>query len=391
MTSDPLPRVTEIVPIAKSEPVAEVAALRVSTGSLVAWVTDFDPATPFSRSKTAAPDGKYEPPRAIVRVRSLPDEGTASEPVAISYRGHSLGGVAIAAGMAGTAAKGEALLAFAGVDDKTPQVFVTLLGPGNKKIAQKMLTHVKGGVSDVAVAFVGDGFVVGWIEEHGGASEVHVTRVDRALKAMVPDRRLGGTASTATSVQLLARGEHVFAVWSDARGPSAGVADIFAISLAAKDLSPVGPEHRVAQTPGHSRSPAVAPFGEGAAVAWVEDAAAGGEGKAATLMVTRLDSGAEPVAGSAVTVLPGGSAEGVSIECGNASCRVAAAVTLGQSGAITAFEWRSAGEIHPRRLVRLAAPAREAVAPVILGGDVFYADQSTLRDARVRRLGVAWE
>jgi hypothetical protein len=390
VTSDPPPRVTEIVPIAKSEPVAELATAPVADGTLVAWVTDFDPTTPFSRSKVAAPDGKFEPPRAIVRVRSVPRAGIAPEPVAISYRAHSLGGVAIAAG---DPAIGEALLAWAGVDNKEPEIFVTMLGPGGKKVSQKMLTHVKGGVSDVAATFVGDGFVVGWIEEHSGASEVHVTRLERTLKVVVPDKRLSGTASTATSIQLVTRGEHVFAVWSDARGPSSGVADIFALSLATKDLSPVGTEHRLAQTPGHSRSPAVAPFGEGAAVTWVEDSASEGDGKTATLMVVRLDSGAEPIAGSVRSVLPGGAPEGVAIECGSASCRVAAAVTLGQAGAVTAFDFRpsSGDDIRPARLVRLAAPPREAIAPVLRNGDVLYADQSAPEGARVRRLGVAWE
>jgi hypothetical protein len=180
-------------------------------------------------------------------------------------------------------------------------------------------------------------------------------------------------------------------VWSDARGPSSGVADIFSIRLAAKDLSPVGPERRLAQTAAHSRSPALAAFGDGAVVAWVEEPPSEGEGKLATLMVTRLDSGAEPVPGSAVTIALEGSPEGLGIECGSASCRVAAAVTLGESGAILAFELRSAGEIHPQRLVRLAAPPRDAIAPVILDGDVFYADESSSRDARVRRMGVSWQ
>jgi hypothetical protein len=386
-TSDPPPRVNEIATIGKSEPVSELAVAKVSGGALVAWVTEFDPTTPVSRSKIAAPDGKFEPPRAIVRVRSLPSDGTAPEPIALSYRAQSLGGVALSA----NATTGETLLAWAGVDNKEPEVFVTLLGPAGKKLAQKMLTHVKGGVSDVAVASVGNDFVVGWIEEQRGSSEVHVTRIDRTLKPLLPDRRLNGTASTATSVQLLTRGENVFAVWSDARGPSSGVADIFSIRLAAKDLSAVGPEHRLAQTAAHSRSPVLAAFGEGAVVAWVEEPPSEGTRTLATLMVTRLDSGAEPVAGSTATIALEGSPEGLGIECGSASCRVAAAVTLGESGAIAAFELRSAGETHPRRLVRLAAPPRDAIAPVILDGDVFYADESGARDARVRRMGISWQ
>jgi hypothetical protein len=384
----PAPRATRMETVGVSDTVAELAAARVGASSLVAWVSYFDPSIAFAKSKTVGPDGKMEPPRAVVRVRALPDAGATTEPTVVSYRAHSPGGVALAAG---DPAKSEALLAWVGIDNKLTQVFLTLVGADGKKISQKMLTHGKDGVSDVALAFVGDGWVVGWVDERGTSSEIHVAKVDRSLKAVVPERRVGATVSTATGPQLLARGEHVFLVWSDARGPSAGVADVFAARLSVKDLSAVGPEHGIVSTPTHSRSPAVAAFGEGAVVAWVEDSPQGGEHAPSTLMIARLDSGAELVAGSAIDLSLSGSPEGVGLACGKAGCQVAVTAAAGESGGLEGLEWRPDGEVHPTRLLNLESRPRDAFGPFVLGSEVFYADESRPSDARVRRLGVTWE
>ena len=306
----------------------------------------------------------------------------------LSYRAHSPGGVAVAPG---DPANGEKLIAWAGIDNKEPQVFLTMVGEGGKKTAQRMLTHSKNGVSDVALSFVGDGWVVAWIDERSGASEVHVVKVDRKLKSITDERRIGATAGNATGVQLLARGDHVFVVWSDARGPSAGIADIFAARLAAKDLSSVGPERAVAETPAHSRSPTIAAFGEGAVVVWVEDPLRGSEQASSVLMMARLDSGAEPISGSVTQATLSGSPEGVGLSCGTGSCRVVASVSTGDAGRIEAFEWSPDRQVTPRHLVDLETPPRDAVAPVLIDGDVFYADEGRPGDARVRRIGVAWQ
>jgi hypothetical protein len=388
VTDSPAPRASQMVLLGKSEAVAELAVAPVGAGIVLSSVTYFDPATPFVKSRTIAPDGKYEPPRAVLRVQILPEHGKAPEPAVLSYRAHSPGGVAVSPG---DPARGDVAVGWVGVDNKEPQVFVTLLGPDGKKQSQKMLTHAKGGVSDVALAFTGDGWVVAWVDERGGASEVHLAKVDRALKPLAAERRIGATASTATSVQLVLRGEHVFAVWSEARGPSDGVADVFAARFLAKDLSPVGPEHVVAETPAHSRSPVAAAFGDGAVVAWIEDSPRGRERAPTALMLARLDSGAEPVAGSIATVTLAGAPEGVGIACAAAACRVAASVSVGGRGGVDAFEWRPGAELRPTRLVNLGAPPRDALSPVVVGSEVFYADEARPGDVRIRRLGVDWE
>ncbi|HEX3597482.1 MAG TPA: hypothetical protein VHU80_20380 [Polyangiaceae bacterium] len=380
------PRLARVESLAKSEPLVEIAAARTGSGSLLAWLTYFDPATPFTRSKTPAPDGKYEPPRAILRVRALPDKGAAPEPVAVSYRADSPGGTAV---VAGDTARGTSLLAWVGVDDKVPQVFVTLLGPDGKKLAQKMLSHSKIGVSDVAAAYTGDGWALGWVDEGTNTAEVRVTKVDPTLRVVVPEHRVGAGGSTASSVQLLARGDHVVVAWADAPVSTSGSADVFVASLGAKDLVLAAPEHPVSQTPSHSRAPALASFGDGAVVGWVEDSLQ--SGAPSTLMLARVDAHGEPVAGSIAPIALDGSPESVAIECSDTICHVVVALSAPDGGSVGGFVWRGGGDVHVTKFVNLRTQPRAGLAPVLSKGDVLYADQGARGEVVVRRLGVDWE
>ncbi|HEX4338737.1 MAG TPA: hypothetical protein VH062_22680 [Polyangiaceae bacterium] len=380
------PRASSVEAIAKSEPLVEIAASRSNTGSMLAWLTYFDPATPFTRSKTAAPDGKFEPPRAILRVRTLPDKGPRPEPVALSYRADSPGGVVIAPG---DPARGTSLVVWVGIDNKIPQAFVTVIGPDGKKLVQKMLSHAKTGVSDVAAVYTGDGWVVGFVDESANGAEVHVTKIDPTLRVVVPEHKVGAGGSTASSVQLLARGEHVFVAWADAPVSTSGSADVFVASLVSKDLSLAAPEHSISETPSHSREPVLAAFGDGAVVGWVEDSPQ--SGGPAALMMARLDAHGEAVPGSVGPVPLDGSAEGAGVECTDTICHVAVAVSSNEGGSVEGFVWRGTRDVHVTKLVNLRIQPRAGLAPVLSNGDVLYADQGARADVAIRRLGVDWE
>lgn len=382
-----LPRAASIEAIGRSDSVADLSAARVGESTLVTWVTYFDPTTPMVKPKKPAPDGKFEPIRAVLNVRALPDQGAKTDVGILSYRAHSFGGVAVAPG---DPARGEALVVWAAVDGKEPQVFVTLVGADGKKKVQKMLTHTKGGVSEVAAVFAGDGWFVAWIDERTGTSQVYVTKVDFKLHQTMPERHMGTAASTASGVQLLVRGDGLVVVWSDARGQTPGVADIFVARLATRDLSPVGPERAVIATPAYSRSPAIAAFGEGSALAWIEDAPANTLGKGAVLMLVRLDSGAEPVVSSLGTAELSGSPAGVGISCGPKACRVVAPVASSDGAELDAFGWYGQGTVRGTRIIGLSTRPKGGVAPVVIGDAAFYIDESS-RDARVRRAAIDWE
>jgi hypothetical protein len=383
----PPPRASAIEAVGRSDSVSDLSAARVGASTLVSWVTYFDPTTPMVKPKKPAPDGKYEPIRAVLNVRALPDQGPKPETGVLSYRAHSFGGVAVSPG---DPARGDGLIVWTAVDGKEPQVFVTLVGADGKKKLQKMLTHTKGGVSEVAAAFAGDGWVVAWIDERTGTSQIYATKVDYKLHQMMPERRVGTAASTATGVQLFLRGDSLIAIWSDARGQTPGVADIFVARLATRDLSPIGPERALVATPAHSRSPAITAFGEGSAVAWIEDAPANALGKGAAVMLVRLDSGAEPVASSLTRAELAGSPQGVGLSCGSKACRVVTPVASTDGAELDAFAWYGQGAVRGTRIIGLSTRPKGAVAPVVIGDAAFYVDESS-RDAYVRRATMQWE
>lgn len=382
----PPPRPDEVEAVAKTENVAGMATARIGSGQVISWVTYLDPATPFARIKKAAPDGKLEAPRALLRIQSVPDKGPPAEPVTLSYRGHSPGGVAMAPGEPG---REEALLVWAGIDDRQTQVFLTLLGPGGRKISQRMLTHGKGSVSYVAAASTGDGWAIAWVDEHGGSAQIHLAKVDRKLSPIVHERPLLSSRSAQASVKVLSRSDHLFVVWSDGRGGASGNSDIFALRLSSKDLAAVGPEHAIATTALRSRSPAIDAFGEGAAVAWIEDAKAGSDAAGSTIFVARLDSGAE-IIDTPATVPVEGWAEGVGIACGKAECRIATSVFAGEEGDVEALEWAPGAAPRATRLLPLGARLHQTAIPIFIGQDLLYADERRAGDARLRRVRVTW-
>lgn len=384
----PLPRVDRLDIVGKSESLAGVARARLGSGQLVSWVTSLDPAAPFVRSKKAAPDGKYEEPRALLSSRYLPFQGTPGGPTVLSYRVHSPGGVAMAPG---DPSRDEALVVWTGVDDRKPQVFLTLLGAQGRKVAQKMLTHGRRGVRDVAVANVADGWVVAWVEEQVGSSEIHVAKVDRQLAPVVRERRLLPGGSVQTGVQLLAQGEHVLAVWSDTRDGSRaaeGGSSIYALRLSSRDLAAVAPEHVVGSSR-QARSPAVAAFGEGALVGWVEEPPPGSTGVSGTLRLARLDSGAE-LLGVPTPLLVSGSPLSLGIGCEQTECHAAAVVSTARGAAIEVLPWTPRGPGRPVRLLSLGGAPRERVSPLVLGDELLYADERRPGDVRLRRAHVVW-
>ena len=143
------------------------------------------------------------------------------------------------------------------------------------------------------------------------------------------------------------------------------------------------------ETPPRSRAPVLAAFGEGAVVGWVEDSSQNGERGSSTLMLARLDSGASPVAGAVSSLALDGSVEGLGLECSDV-CQVAATIATGQGGSLQAFEWRGTNDIHVTKLVTLRAQPRGELGPVVVGGDVYYADQGARSDMVIRRVGVEW-
>lgn len=377
--------------VAELAPLADVVATRVGTTTLAAWVTYFDPTTPYKRLKHPAPDGRYDPTRALLQVRAFPDGKPAGEPQTISLRARSLGGVSLSAG---DPSKNEALLAWAAMDNKQPQVFITRVGVDGRKQVQHALTHHKGETSDVATAYVGDGWLVGWVDERTGDPEVYVTKVNRALKRVAPEHRVTSVTGGATGLTMLRRGDHTLLAWADTRDSAEpGWADIYLGRVDNANAKPLAPEQRLMATRPHSHSPVLAPFGKGAVVAWVE---ARPENPLASdspgIRIAQLDADGRFVAPPAVIPGDGGTPTSVGLSCREAMCGVVMGVDVGRHAVLQAFEWHpGTGAPHLSRLTGLTGPAGESVFPVLLGRELFFADQTRDRGGRVRHLRIQWD
>jgi hypothetical protein len=376
----PPPRPASVEALSAIDPLADIAATRVGATTLAAWITYFDPTTPWQRLTKPAPDGRFEPLRALLQVRALPDSGEAPAAQTISLRARSLGGVALAAG---AAQHGESLLVWTALDNGVPQVFATVVGADGKKLRQKMLTRSRGEKSDVAVASVGDGWVVAWVDERHADPELYAAKLNRFLQNVGPERRITAAAGAATGISMLPVGSQVLVAWADARdAEQPGAADPYVIALRAQDAAPLGKEQRLATTRPHSFSPKLARLASGAAIAWIE-AEEGG------LRVGRLDDRGGLV-GPLATIDTNGAASGVSLECDAEQCHVVAAVERGGRSELRAALWAptsAAGK--SARLLVLPGPASQNVSPTLLGGTLFYADQIGDR-GRVRRMTIEW-
>jgi hypothetical protein len=63
----PTPRISGDEALAESEPLAQIALTETSAGTLLGWLTDFDPTTPWVKLKKPTADGRFEPLRAARR------------------------------------------------------------------------------------------------------------------------------------------------------------------------------------------------------------------------------------------------------------------------------------------------------------------------------------
>jgi hypothetical protein len=372
------PRPRSVSTLSAVDPLADVAASRLDATTLVAWVTHFDPTTPWKRLTKPAPDGRFEPLQALLQVRAQPDGKDANAVETISLRARSLGGVALAPG---APEHKEAMLVWTAVDNGQPQVFATIVGADGKKLRQKMLTQSKGEKSDVAVAFASDGWLLAWVDERHGDPEVYSAKFNRFFQRVGPERRLTNTPGAATGISMSSSGDRVLVAWADARdSEQPGSADPYALWLKAQDGSPIGSE-RLATTRAHSFSPVLARLGTSTVLAWLE-------GDGGGIRIGRLDAEAKLAAPASITT--GGAPTALTLACTADRCRVVAAVDRGGHGELVTGEWTpSGGAPTAARIAGLPGPAGQAASPALIGDDVFFADQ--VRDrGRVRRMSVEW-
>lgn len=382
----PPPRAKSLEAVASTEPLADLALGRVGSASLAVWVTYFDPAAPYQRLAKPTPDGRFDPIRARLQARALSGESHA-EPETLSIRARSLGGVSLAAAPGAS----EGLLGWTALDNKLPQVFATVVDANGKKLRQRMLTRAPGEKSDVAVAALSDGWMLAWVDERAGDPELFSLRVNRQLVGAGPEKRLTSAKGSAADTVLLAREGEIWAAWSDARDADRpGWGDVFVAKLRAADGSLDGAEVRVEKSPLHSRSPALASFGKGALLAWIEESpATGGSAPEAAIKLAVLDAALKVSSTSTLRPAGGLPPSSIALDCAEAACRGIILASDGEDAELQGFVHGASGASEPKRLVTLSGSGGASVPVAFAGDDVLYAERSG-SGARVRRLGVEW-
>ncbi|HEY1534339.1 MAG TPA: hypothetical protein VGF76_09980 [Polyangiaceae bacterium] len=384
----PPPRISGDEALAETEPLSQIALTETSAGTLLGWITDFDPTTPWVKLKKPTADGRYEPLRARIDLQTF----AASEPFAalaapenLSLRAHSLGGIALS----GDAQAPDALVAWAGLDSGQPQVFLTLVDKLGKKTAQRMLTHKTGDLNDIATVQSGSDYFVAWVDERSSDPELYATKVNHALNRIAPEQRITQAPGAATDVTLVATKSGALVIWADAReSEQAGSADIYAAALRATDAARVAPEAAVQKTRAHSFAPVARSHGSGAVVAWLEAAAENAEGEPAHVSFAQLDEAGRLVGSVQSAALGAGTPVTLGLDCGEQLCHAIVAVDASARGELYAVSFE-AGKVSPAVRIRSSMNAPSSVAPIVRGRDVYVADVQQ-GAAHVRRLRLDW-
>jgi hypothetical protein len=383
----PKPRVNQSdVLLRAATPLSQIAVGDLNGRSLVGYVTDFDPTTPWQKLTKPAEDGRLEPLRARIALRPFAADGTRAalgEEQVLSLRAHSLGGLSLLTDGTGK----DALAVWTGLDKGEPQVFLTSVAADGKRGQQRMLTRKSGEASDTAALLVDGGYLVAWVDERSGDAEVYSSRVSRTLEKGSPEQRITTSDGAASQLTLTRVGGKPYAIWADARAAEEpGWADIYGAFLRPSDAARDGGEHRLSSTRPHSFSPQVSQLGGTSVLAWLEE---GADATPASVRFATLSADGDITGNVSVVPIKAGVPRGLGLSCQDAGCRVVVTVEAEGRGELHGFEWRPGMEPHVAKLSSLAGPSAVAVAPLVRDDFVYVAD---LRDGQglVRRLGIEW-
>jgi hypothetical protein len=379
------PRLMSLQTIASGQPYEDIAAGRLGDATMVAALS----------APLRDDEDRRHSRGAVLTVRTLDDDGRQRDPTAtLTSRAVPIGGVALVPG--GAPEDGLAVAWVTARDDPDRQVHVAHLDRAGRRTKEiELTTRARGDVSGVAMAWAGDGWLVAWVDGRDGNGEVYATKIDRDLTRVAREERITNAPGDAGDVTLAVRSGVAWLAWSDPReSPREGLADIYATTLGVRDARRASDEVRVLASAPHSRSPQLAAAeGDSAVLAWIEDAATGLEGPAAT-MVAVLDRTGRVV--RSPTILPL-AAEGRPIAITLASARDAVRAIVVRSGraslTLDALLLGADGMpvTKPWPLMDVEAPVSFDVTVALAGDALIFDDVGAAPgDHHVRRALVAW-
>lgn len=377
-------RFLEVETLATGEAIAHLAQLKLGDRTLVASLSsDFDVPGRGNRA-------------AMLRIRSFDEQGKsldepatkAKDPSVLTNRALSVGGLAIAG--AGKPEDGGAV-AWVAREGGDPEVHVTRIDARGHRTNDVVLTNAKGDAADVALAWVGNGWMVAWVDFRNGNGEVYATKITPDLRRIVREERITNAPGDASGLRLLFNGkDRVFATWSDPREAARdGFADIYVTQIRAHDATRMTEEVRLVPSVPHSRSPEILPLADGAVVVWIEEAPDGADPSrdgAYRALAMRIDAQGKPF-GVPVTVPTAGPGHptAVSIEAFGQGFRGVVARTHGEGVTLDGFSG-NLGAFKAFSIGTIATPRTSDVALLTFRDWLYFGeDGAGAHERRLRR------
>ena len=316
-----------------------------NAGTLLAWLTDFDPTTPWVKLKKPTADGRFEPLRARLDLQGFAAQRAVRSARARPKICRCARTRWAASRSAAARTQKDTLAAWAGLDGGQPQVFLTLVDKAGKKLTQRMLTHKTGDLSDVALAAAGADYLVAWVDERSGDPELYATKVNHALNHVAPEQRITQAPGAATDLSLVATKSGALAVWADARESEQRGLRRHLRDRPARAATPIArpAELCLQKTRTHSFAPIARAYGSGALVAWLEAASERTEGEPAHVNFAVLDEAGRLVGSVQSVNVGGGTPVTVGLDCAQQTCHAVVSVD----------------DKRPRRAVRDRLPRRQ--------------------------------
>lgn len=380
---DDAPRLSSASTLGGGLQVADIAFARAGDATVVASIV------------STGADEKTHEEKTALRVTPIA-AGKALPAVTLSTKALAVGGVAMAAG---PGAK-EATLVYVAKEGGGARVHVARVDDNGARRSDTTLAGgAKGDASDVSIVAVDGGFVIAWVDTRDGNGEVYAERLGNDLTSG-PAVRVTNAPGDATDTALASSGANVILAWADPReSPHDGFADIYAVTLSARDGKPLAKEARVLSTAAHSRSPSLARTASGVALAWIEEApanAASEEAKGA--MFALLDEKAHPVRDPIkLRLRDEGIATSITLDADPASRLLHAVIARVSQDELWLDAARipldAGGSVDSFPLVALDGPSSLDVALALRNEELVYSDAGgdAPTEARIRRGLLAWK
>jgi hypothetical protein len=338
-----------------------------------------------------APGDPKKPTAAHLGVQRLDASGQPTEaPTMISVRAMSAGGLALAPS---TKAE-EVCVAWVARDNGVPQVFLTRVGADGKSLLQRMITHSRGDVADVAIAAHGDGWIVAWVDWRDGNGEVYVTRVNGMLVKQGPEKRITQTPGDASDLSLLVMGDDLLVSYGDTRDhPTHATANPYVQKLNAKTLVRIGEERRVDSSEFHAKGVQLSRLGQDVVMAWLIQSSPGSaEAERGAAKVSRLDVETLRLLGEPTSLgTEGAVPASLKLSCERDACHGAMMVSVSGSRRLEGFSWwPGTSRVHRGQLARGSGPSAADITPALIDESVFFVDQGVDGSDRIRRVQVQW-